>query len=113
MLDTCIFHLEGEGGGGGGSKDFGWITHMACNGIRGESVFASRVERVTMENRFSLGSIWGGHWKIKETKILQPPQGGGVGGARKTLGGSHTWFVVGSGGESVFASRVERGNMEN
>ena len=58
MLDTSIFHLEGEGGGG--SKDFGWITLMACNGIRGESVFASRVERVTMENRFSLGSIWGG-----------------------------------------------------
>lgn len=85
---------------------------MACNGIRGESVFASRVERVTMENRFSLRG-GGGHWKIKEAKILQPPQGGGVGGVRKTLGGSHTWFVVGSGGESVFASRVERGNMEN
>ena len=51
MLDTSIFHLEGEGGEGG-SKDFGWITHMACSGIRGESVFASRVERGTMENRF-------------------------------------------------------------
>ena len=85
---------------------------MACNGIWGESVFASRVERVTMENRFSLGSIWGGHWKIKETKILQLPQGGGVGGARKTFGGSHTWFVVGSGGGSVFASRVERGTWK-
>ena len=65
MLDTSIFHLEGEGGGGRGeggegSKDFGWITLMACIGIRGESVFASRVERVTMENRFSLRSIWGG-----------------------------------------------------
>lgn len=60
---------------------------MACNGIRGESVFASRVERVTMENRFSLGSIWGGggHWKIKEAKILQPPQGGGVGGGLERL----------------------------
>ena len=48
---------------------------MACYGIRGESVFASRVERGTMENRFSLGSIGGGggNWKIKEAKILQPP----------------------------------------
>ena len=49
---------------------------MACNGIRGESVFASRVERGTMENRFSLGRGYGGggiHRKIKEAKILQPP----------------------------------------
>lgn len=34
MLDNSIFHLEGEGGEGG-SKDFGWITHMASNGIGG------------------------------------------------------------------------------
>ena len=87
---------------------------MACNGIRGESVFASRVERVTMENRFSLGSIWGGViGKLKRPKSSNRLRGEGLGGARKTLGGSHTWFVVGSGGESVFASRVERGNMEN
>ena len=38
---------------------------MTCNGIRGESVFASRVERVAMENRFSLGSIWGGGGSLK------------------------------------------------
>ena len=89
---------------------------MACIGIRGESVFASRVERVTMENRFSLRSILGGGGvigKLKRPKSSNRLRGEGLGRARKTLGGSHTWFVVGSGGESVFASRVERGNMEN
>ena len=90
---------------------------MACDGIRGESVFASRVERGTMENRFSLGSIGGGGGgvigKLKRPKSSNRLRGGGVGGARKILGGSHTWFVVGSGGESAFASRVERGTTEN
>ena len=52
--------------------------------------------------------------KLKRPKSFNRPSGGGRGwGTRKMLGGSHTWFVVGSGGESVFASRVERGTMEN
>ena len=64
---------------------------MACNGIREESVFASRVERGTMENRFSLGSIGGGViGKLKRPKSSNRLRGGGVGGARKILGGSHT-----------------------
>ena len=69
-----------------------------------------------MENRFSLGSIGGGGGvigKLKRPKSSNRLRGGGVGGARKILGRSHTWFVVGSGGESVFTSRVERGTMEN
>ena len=55
---------------------------MACNGIRGESVFASRVERGTMENRFSLGSIGGGGviGKLKRPKSSNRLRGGGVGG---------------------------------
>ena len=88
---------------------------MACYGIRGESVFASRVERGTMENRFSLGRGYGGGsiGKLKRPKSSNRPRGGRGWGARKILSGSHRWFVVGSGGESVFASRVERGTMEN
>ena len=47
-----------------------------------------------------------------DTSIFHLEEEGGR-GVRKILGRSHTWFVVGSGGESVFASRVERGTMEN
>ena len=59
---------------------------MACNGIRGESVFASRVERVTMENRFSLGSIWGGGGvieKLKRPKSSNRLRGEGLGGLER------------------------------
>ena len=60
---------------------------MACNGIRGESVFASRVERVTMENRFSLGSIWGGGsiGKLKRPKSSNRLRGEGLGGGLERL----------------------------
>ena len=48
---------------------------MACYGIRGESVFASRVERGPWKIDFHWGGGMGGgiHRKIKEAKILQPP----------------------------------------
>ena len=58
---------------------------MACYGIRGESVFASRVERGTMENRFSLGRGYGGGsiGKLKRPKSSNRPRGGeGLGGSK-------------------------------
>ena len=60
---------------------------MACYGIRGESVFASRVERGTMENRFSLGRGYGGGegsiGKLKRPKSSNRPKGGGVRGLER------------------------------